>query len=152
MNRMPSGHSLSTAPHILGVVAATLVLAAPLARAEAAAAAGGSSSDAGHRAEGVEGPTGAVATGDRRSGTRDSGLIPGVLIGPRLSLLALPTPALGVEAKILRYVGLSFDYGFFPKIDISGVSVSYSMWNVAARVYPWGNAFFIGAVYGHYGV
>ncbi|RPH70503.1 MAG: hypothetical protein EHM78_11240 [Myxococcaceae bacterium] len=78
-------------------------------------------------------------------------MIPGVLIGPRLTV-AVPTPTFGVEVKILRFVGASFDYGFFPKLTISGVDVTYSMWNVAARVYPFGDVFFVGAVYGHYGV
>src|SRR5215470_8208212 len=56
------------------------------------------------------------------------------------------------RVKILRYFGASFDYGFFPKLTISGVDVSYSMWNVAARVYPFGDVLFVGAVFGHYGV
>ncbi|MGZ6135573.1 MAG: hypothetical protein ACXWK9_14050, partial [Myxococcaceae bacterium] len=82
---------------------------------------------------------------------KDSGFIPGVLIGPRLSV-AVPTPTIGVEAKVLRYLGFAFDYGLSPKLDISGVSVSYEMWDVAVRVYPFGHTFFVGAVYGHYGV
>lgn len=134
----------SNTPHIVGLLATAIILTGALARAEEP------SSVATASTPGVEGR---VQTGSERGSAapRDSGLIPGVLIGPRLSV-AVPTPTLGVEAKVLRYFGLSFDYGLFPKIDISNVSVSYEMWNVAARVYPWGHTFFVGAVYGHYGV
>jgi hypothetical protein len=70
MNCMPSGHSLKSAPHILGVVAPPL-LAAPLARAAVpGSGVGGSSSDAVHRVEGVEGHTHAVESKDRGPGTR----------------------------------------------------------------------------------
>jgi hypothetical protein len=135
------------APHIVGVLAASLFLVGSSVRAEENASTGAPSAtesrlDASPRAPDTE------AHG---AGPKDSGIIPGVLIGPRLSV-AVPTPTFGAEAKILRYVGLSFDYGFFPKITISGVEVSYSMWNVGARVYPFGGAFFVGAVYGHYAV
>jgi hypothetical protein len=128
----------SNVPHIVGVLAASLVLVGSSARAEESVSAGRPPATESH----LDG---------RASGPKESGLIPGVLIGPRLSV-AVPTPTFGVEAKILRYVGLSFDYGFFPKLTISGVEVGYSMWNVGARVYPFGGAFFVGAVYGHYGV
>ncbi|HEY3587437.1 MAG TPA: hypothetical protein VGK85_09800, partial [Myxococcaceae bacterium] len=82
---------------------------------------------------------------------KESGLIPGALIGPRLSL-AVPAPTLGVEVKVFRYFGASFDYGLVPKVSINGVDVRYSMWNVGARIYPFGDVLFVGAVYGHYGV
>lgn len=132
----------SNAPHIVGVLTASLLLLGSSARADESA--GGppvmeSRVDTDRR------------TTESRTDHKDSGLIPGVLIGPRLSV-AVPTPTLGVETKILRYFGASFDYGYFPKINIAGVDVSYSMWNVAARIYPFGDVFFIGAVYGHYGV
>jgi len=135
MNRTSPSRALAAARRFMGASAAVLVLAAPLAHAEEAT-----------RASEVR--TSAEAGG---SGPKQSGLIPGVLIGPRLTV-AVPTPTFGVEVKILRFVGASFDYGFFPKLNISGVDVSYSMWNVAARVYPFGDVFFVGAVYGHYGV
>jgi hypothetical protein len=135
MNRTSPSRALAAARHLLGASAAVLVLAAPLVHAEEAT-----------RASEVR--THAEAGG---SGPKQSGLIPGVLIGPRLTV-AVPTPTFGVEVKILRFVGASFDYGFFPKLTISGVDVSYSMWNVAARAYPFGDVFFVGLVYGHYGV
>ena len=146
MNWMLPGRST---PNIVGMIAA-LVLAASSARAEEAGTGGNASSpDAGRSVQQVDAHTQEAQT--RAPGPKESGLIPGVLIGPRLSV-AVPTPTFGVEAKILRYFGASFDYGFLPKINISGVDVSYSMWEVAARVYPWGDTFFVGAVYGQYGV
>ncbi len=135
MNRTSPSRALAAARRFVGMSAAALVLTAPLAHAEEA-----------NRASEVR--TYAETGG---SGPKQSGFIPGVLIGPRLTV-AVPTPTLGVEVKILRFVGASFDYGLFPKLTISGVDVSYSMWNVAARVYPFGDVFFVGAVYGHYGV
>jgi len=138
---------IKSPPHTLGLVVAALVLAAPLARAEETPA-----PDVEHRVGLLEGRIKELESQVRGPGTKESGLIPGVLIGPRLSLLSLPTPTLGGEAKILRYLGVSFDYGFLPKITVSDLTVSYDMWNVAARVYPFGKVFFIGAVYGHYGM
>ena len=138
---------IKSPPHTLGLVVAALVLAAPLARAEETPA-----RDVEHRVGLLEGRIKELESQVRGPGTKESGLIPGVLIGPRLSLLSLPTPTLGGEAKILRYLGVSFDYGFLPKITVSDLTVSYDMWNVAARVYPFGKVFFIGAVYGHYGM
>ena len=147
MNRSLALRPMASATQLVEVIAAALVLAAPLARAdEPSAGTGASAPDTLQSTSQVEGRAG----GESR-GSRDSGLIPGMLIGPRLSV-AVPTPTIGAEAKVLRYFGASFDYGYFPKINISGVDVSYSMWNVAARVYPWGDTFFFGVVYGHYGV
>jgi hypothetical protein len=143
MNRILSRCPIAGPRHLVGVIAAALVLAAPLARADEATPGTMTST------EGLRGTQ--QLDGRDTSGTKVSGIIPGVLFGPRLSV-AVPTPTLGAEVKILRYFGASFDYGFFPKLNIAGVDVSYSMWNVAARVYPFGDVFFVGAVYGHYGV
>jgi len=141
MNRMLSSRTIATASHLAGLIAAGLVLAAPLARADEATVT--------PSPDGLRGSS--EVRGQVSAGPKESGLIPGVLIGPRLSV-AVPTPTFGVEVKVLRYFGASFDYGFFPKLNISGVDVSYSMWNVGARVYPFGDVLFVGAVYGHYGV
>ena len=139
MNPSLFRRSIAASPHLAGVIAAALVLAAPLARADEANSGADMSSPEGLR------------RAPEPRGQKESGLIPGVLVGPRLSV-AVPAPTFGAEVKVLRYFGASFDYGFFPKLTISGVDVSYSMWNVAARVYPFGDVFFVGAVYGHYGV
>jgi len=138
MNPTLSRRSIPALPHVAGVIAAALVLAAPLARADEANSGAVTSA-----------PEGLRSTAEPRG--KESGLIPGVLIGPRLAV-AVPSPTFGVEVKVLRYFGASFDYGLIPKITINGVAVNYSMWNVGARVYPFGDVFFVGAVYGHYGV
>lgn len=121
--------------HSLAVALTGLVLVVPAARAQEGA-----------------GMESRASRAESEPGVKESGLIPHVLIGPRISLLALPSPSLGGEVKVLRYVGVSFDYGFLPKITVDGATVKYDMWNVAARIYPFGGAFFVGAVYGHYGV
>jgi hypothetical protein len=138
--------SRSNAAHLVGLIAAALVLAAPLARAQSILGADTRSPDGLREASEVQGRV------DRRgSGPKESGLIPGALIGPRLSL-AVPAPTLGAEVKLFRYFGASFDYALIPNVTINGVSVHYSMWNVGARIYPFGDVLFVGAVYGHYGV
>ena len=131
-------------PHIFGLIIAALLIV-PQARAQDAP-------DVEHRVQVLEGRMKEADSQARGPGTKESGLIPHVLLGPRLSLLALPTPSLGAEAKIFRYLGVSFDYGFLPTLTIADVTAKYDMWNIAARVYPFGKTFFVGAVYGHYGL
>jgi hypothetical protein len=82
--------------------------------------------------------------------TKTRGLIPGMLIGPRLALLNLPTPTIGLEVRALGYLGASFDYGFIPQVTISDVQVKYDQWQIGLRVYPFKGAFYMGGVYGHY--
>jgi hypothetical protein len=149
MNRSFALRSTTPTAHLAGVLATTLVLVAPFARAdEPGSGVGAPAPDRMQSVTQLEERADDRSIGSRH---RDSGLIPGMLIGPRLTV-AVPTPTIGAEAKILRYFGASFDYGYFPKINIAGVDVNYSMWNVAARVYPFGDTFFVGAVYGHYGI
>src|SRR5215813_14257175 len=83
--------------------------------------------------------------------TKTQGLIPGVLLGPRLALINLPTPSIGAELRALGYLGASFDYGFIPKVTISDVQIQYDQWQLGVRVYPFRGAFYLGGVYGHYG-
>ena len=94
-----------------------------------------------------------------------TGLIPGVRIGPKLSVL--PAPALfgvGLEARIKDTVGLSVDYGLLPELhvpsfsdstsapgvsnEISNGRFSYQDLSFAARWIPWGGSFHLGAAYG----
>src|SRR5262249_39861790 len=82
--------------------------------------------------------------------TKTQGLIPGMLIGPRIALINLPSPAIGAEIRALGYLGASFDYGFIPKLTISDVQIKYDQWQVGLRVYPFKGAFYVGGVYGHY--
>jgi hypothetical protein len=83
--------------------------------------------------------------------TKTRGLIPGILIGPRLALINLPSPSIGVELRTLGYLGASFDYGFIPKITVSDVQMEWDQWQLGLRVYPFKGAFYVGGVYGHYG-
>ena len=148
MHRIPSFRWTQSSQHMVGLVVAALLAAVPIAKAQDAP----SSGEVEHRVHLLEGRMKELESQVRGPGAKESGLIPGMLIGPRLSLLALPTPTLGGEAKILRYLGVSFDYGFLPKITVADVSAKYNMWNIAGRVYPFGKTFFVGAVYGHYGI
>jgi hypothetical protein len=80
---------------------------------------------------------------------KTEGLIPGMLIGPKLSLVAAPNPSIGLEAKLLdNRLGLSFDYDLLPDIDMMDVEVGYTDWNLAAKWYPWQRSFFVGAAFG----
>ncbi len=80
---------------------------------------------------------------------KTEGLIPGVLVGPKLSIVNLPSPAVGLELKTLdNLIGASFDYGLIPDITISNASAGFSNWSVGAKVYPFRGRFFLGALYG----
>jgi hypothetical protein len=78
---------------------------------------------------------------------KSEGLIPGVLIGPKVSLVAL-NPGVGLEAKVLGRFGLGFDYGFIPEVGVKQVKVRWSDPSLALKVYPWKRAFFVGAALG----
>ncbi len=76
---------------------------------------------------------------------KTQGVIPGVLLGPRLNLVALP-PGVGVEARMLgNALGLSLDFGFVPGTTIGGASVSWNDLSLGARYYPWSARFYLGA-------
>jgi hypothetical protein len=81
---------------------------------------------------------------------KTEGLIPGILFGPKLSIISLPTPGLGVEVRAHRLFGASFDYGFIPDVTISSVTLGMTTWKVGAKVYPMRGAFFLGANLGSY--
>ena len=90
---------------------------------------------------------------DRRTAAAEpkhSGLIPHVLFGPKIAILNFPSPTIGLETRIYEVVGLSFDYGYIPKINAGSMKVGFTNWNVALRLFPWQGAFFVGAAYGHY--
>lgn len=82
------------------------------------------------------------------SAAKSEGLIPGLLIGPKLSLVNLPIPAVGLELKALNLFGASFDYGFIPTVNVSDVKATARTWNAAAKVYPFRGSFFLGAAVG----
>ena len=84
------------------------------------------------------------------AGTKTEGVIPGILFGPKLNLISFPNPGVGLEVKIFRHFGASFDYDFLPDITVDNVTVSTRVWNVAAKVYPFGGAFHAGLAVGAY--
>jgi hypothetical protein len=71
----------------------------------------------------------------------------GFTIGPSISL-AIPTPSVGVEAKLANLVGASFDYGFVPEVSIQDVKLQLSSWRAGAKLYPFRGRFFLGVGYG----
>jgi len=79
---------------------------------------------------------------------KTEGVIPGTVIGPKLSIFSLPAPGFGIEAKIRSVFGLSFDYDLIPTVSIGSVKAGYSDWRLAAKWYPWSKSFFLGAAYG----
>ncbi len=86
---------------------------------------------------------------------RTEGLIPGVLVGPKVTatLLFPANVMVGLELKVLGYVGASFEYGVFPRSPSgSTYAVSVDTWSAGLRAYPWRGTFFVGAVLGKYDV
>ena len=79
-----------------------------------------------------------------------SGLIPNVRIGPEISLISFPSPAIGIEAKLWDRVGVSLEYGFIPRVGISDVEAKYRMWQGSLKLYPFRGSFFVGALLGTY--
>ena len=79
---------------------------------------------------------------------KTQGAIPGILLGPKLNLVALP-PGIGLEAKLLgNSLGLSLDLGLVPSVTISNASDSWIDLNLGARYYPWRARFYVGAAVG----
>jgi hypothetical protein len=86
-------------------------------------------------------------------GPRTEGLIPGVLLGPKVTatLLFPPNVMVGLELRVIGYIGASFEYGVFPQNqDVGGYNLKIKTWSTGLRCYPWRGAFFIGAVLGNY--
>jgi hypothetical protein len=79
---------------------------------------------------------------------KSEGVLPGMVIGPKLSLLRVPAPGLGVEAKLMNAFGLSLDYAFIPTVTVKDVSARYADLSLGAKWYPWRGAFFLGASLG----
>ncbi len=94
-------------------------------------------------------PSTARADDERRT----EGLIPYVLVGPKVTaaLFFPPNLMVGGELKVLGWVGASFEYGLYPKDQlINGISTSFSTWSMGLRAYPFRGTFFVGAVFGSY--
>lgn len=83
---------------------------------------------------------------------KTSGLIPGVLIGPKLHLIGVP-PGFGVEARVANAFSFSLDYVFVPTIKVPGAEgaeakLSWGDFSGAARWHPWHASFYLGAALG----
>lgn len=80
---------------------------------------------------------------------KSGGLLPGMLIGPKLALAPLPGLfGVGLEAKFLNLVGVGIDYNAFPSVGVGDVKVGFNDLSLAARVFPWRGRFFLGAALG----
>jgi len=79
---------------------------------------------------------------------KTEGVIPGMLIGPKLSVVGFPTPAVGAEAKVAGWFGLSIDYGYVPNLKVKEVTVGWDNWCAGAKLFPFHGSFFLGALYG----
>lgn len=81
---------------------------------------------------------------------KTSGVIPGIVIGPKLSLFSVPGPVgIGLEAKALDgLLGLGLDYSFFPTLKMGEVEAGYNDVSLAARIFPWQGRFYVGAALG----
>lgn len=94
----------------------------------------------------------AIALGSTAAaGEKTSGILPGILIGPKLSLLALPTPGLGIEAKGLGMFGASIDLGYLPMTSVGGqgnAKIGFTNISATGRVFPFAGSFFLGAALG----
>ncbi len=90
-----------------------------------------------------------AAEGEGGDYGKKSGVIPNFVFGPKATLLGTPVPfRIGAETKWDNFLGASFDWGFLPNISFSNVSVKLNGWNVAAKIYPWKSAFFVGLAMG----
>lgn len=78
---------------------------------------------------------------------KPSGLLPGMVIGPKLHLIGVP-PGFGLEARIANTFSLSVDYTLIPTTALSDVKASYGDFSGAARWYPWHASFYLGAAFG----
>jgi hypothetical protein len=76
-----------------------------------------------------------------------------VLFGPKASatLLFPPNVMVGLELRVIGYIGASFEYGVFPRDQtVSNYDLQLKTWSAGLRWYPWRGAFFLGAVLGNY--
>lgn len=91
------------------------------------------------------------ANADAEGYGKTRGLLGPILIGPKLSILRLPTgPTVGIEIKAFERWGLWFDYGYIPKIKVREHNFQFNSWNVGAKVYPFKGSFFVGVGVGQY--
>jgi len=94
------------------------------------------------------------ARADEPAYGKTQGAIPGILIGPKLNIFAIP-PGFGLEAKLLENkLGLAFDLGIIPTTkavdsgDSGEATLQWLDWSLAARYYPWAARFYVGLAAG----
>jgi outer membrane receptor protein involved in Fe transport len=78
-----------------------------------------------------------------------------VLFGPKVTAILLfpPNVMVGLELRVIGYIGTSFEYGVFPQSqEAGGYNLKIKTWSAGLRWYPWAGAFFVGAVLGNYDV
>ena len=83
---------------------------------------------------------------------KPSGLLPGMVIGPKLHLIGVP-PGFGLEARVANTFSFSVDYVLVPTIKIPGAEgaeakLSWGDFSGAARWHPWHASFYLGAAVG----
>jgi hypothetical protein len=80
---------------------------------------------------------------------KTDGLLPGMVIGPKLALMPVPAfYGLGLEAKFGNLVGVGIDYNAWPTLKFGNVDAGYNDIQLAARVFPWRARFYVGAALG----
>ena len=76
-----------------------------------------------------------------------------MLFGPKVTatLLFPPNVMVGLELRVIGYIGASFEYGVFPSSQtVDTYNLKVKTWSAGLRWYPWAGAFFVGAVLGNY--
>jgi len=98
-------------------------------------------------------PATAAAAPAADTGPRTEGVIPGVLFGPKVTatLLFPPNVMVGLDVKVIGYIGASFEYGVFPSSQtVDAYNLKVKTWSAGLRAYPFQGAFFVGLVLGNY--
>lgn len=73
------------------------------------------------------------------------GMLGDFTVGPKVTLFGAVVPfRLGLEGKWKNLVGFGFDYGFFPTLTLSSISVGMKSWSFTGKFYPWRGAFYVG--------
>jgi len=80
--------------------------------------------------------------------SKSTGIAGPFLFGPQLSVLLFPS--VGIDTKLYKVVGLSFEYAYIPTIQIPtyGVGVGYNNVSLKLKAYPFRGAFYLGVAYG----
>lgn len=81
--------------------------------------------------------------------SKTMGVLGPVTFGPVLTFPGFPTPLrFGLDVKYTDIFQISFDYGLFPKLTVSNVSVKFNSWRLGAKVFPFRGAMYVGLSFG----